>query len=47
MVLPQRFFPSVAVLNDDQIAITGGLGFDEVGDQMLMGDVVLFNINDE
>lgn len=42
-VLPSRFYPATAPINDDQIAIIGGVGFDEVGDLGVMGDVVVFD----
>ena len=42
-VLAPRFYPAVALVSDDQIAIIGGLGFDEAGDLGVMGDVVVFD----
>ena len=42
-VLAPRFYTAVAQVNEDQIAIIGGLGFDEAGDLGVMGDVVVFD----
>ena len=44
-MLTPRAFPGVASFGDNKIAIIGGFHFDEVGDQTMMGDVILFDTN--
>ena len=42
-VLAPRMFPGVAAINDNEIAIVGGVGENEFQEFEVRGDVVLFN----